>query len=372
MATAAGGGVVTSAVAAAAAPSAAVASVAAVASTSTAFGSAADVGKRVITGMTPLLKSADSKLNNLHESHRLLTETLEGTPGLADTRAYAFGGSTVFGMQERGSDVDFVLLGGNEIRDGTGGDASDSRANAFQAHRLRTMSAALRKRHFDWKIEEVTRARVPVIKVRTPSLLFDVTSSRRNGVRNSWLLRSYFSQRPTEARWLAMAVKHWSKQTGMNGPHGFLTSYAFNLLVVFYFIQRQRMTFVPLESADVSKVAEIPSGISLKKPPAEQFGRTCLDFLHFYSKEFDWETNVVTLSRPGVTTREQVGWTSAAEELQWINDGGAAKTSYRCCVEDPYEVNLNVGRNVTPFKMQTLLQTFERAQHDALGWLPDH
>eukprot|EP00760_Papus_ankaliazontas_P022007 PhM_4_TR18784/c1_g2_i2/m.21560 len=99
------------------------------------------------------------------------------------------------------------------------------------------------------------------------------------------------------------------------------------------------------------------------------------DFLDFYNKELDYAENVVSLSRPGLTTKASLQWTQAVEEQARALAGGGggaagANTSswYRLAVEDPFEVNLNLGRFVTPLRYGLFRTALHTAYGNGLGY----
>ncbi|KPA84838.1 putative mitochondrial poly(A) polymerase [Leptomonas pyrrhocoris] len=284
---------------------------------------------------------------------------------------YIFGSTAVLGVHEHGSDVDFVCLSPADVSDGTGADAVSEVAKGLQADFLNRLSEEVKREHFLWDIDLVRRTRVPVLRVKggmgTDGVSFDVTANRRNGVRNSALLRCYLTQHP-DTRWLSMLVKQWSKKTGLNASveGGCITSYGWNMMVAYYLVQRNMAKLVPVESCDVAQIAPMPPYLPLDAPQqnGQVLAEMMQDFLHFYLHEFKPETEVISLNRPaGETTKEMLSWTKNAEDMARIR---GEKVHYRWCIEDPYEYNLNVGRNVTPFKAMLLRKHLERAQETGL------
>lgn len=322
---------------------------------------AAALGGAIVKSCASLL-AQDLSLTRVHHAHQQVMECLQVThPQL---KLFTFGSSAVYGFHEPKSDVDFVALSLVDIKDGKGEDSSSQLAKGLQNELLTKLAKTMRQRNLTWNVEEVKRTRVPVVRVKTQAVDFDVTAFRRNGVRNSALLRSYFEQEP-QTRWLSMAVKAWSKRTGMNGPHGFLTSYGFNILCLYYLMQRGVIKFVDPDACDVSQIEPIPQQLSLLPPVSEQLlGEQVLDFLEYYLTEFDWENKVVSLSRERQTTRLELNWTRDAEDQKMMS---SEKVAYRLCIEDPYEINLNVGRNVTAFKMDLFRKHLEKGRATGLG-----
>lgn len=319
------------------------------------------VGQALIKTFAPFL-TTDVSVERIRKMHSTLMESLKTVDSTA--MLYTFGSTYVYGISEAKSDVDFVILRESDIKDGKGEDSVSAKENALQTHTLGKFAKQLRQRHIAWGIEEVKRTRVPVVRVKNSVAAFDVTAFRRNGVRNSALLRAYFEQDPS-SRWLSLAVKQWSKRTGMNGPLNYLTSYGFNIMVVYYLLQRHRFKFVPHDTTDVAKVDPLPRTLPLTAPEPTQLGSEIIDFFTFYLYEFQMFDHVISLSREGITTRQSLNWTKEAEDMMKLNQEKGV--SYRLCIEDPYEVNLNVGRNVSPFKMDMMRKHFERALQTGLG-----
>ncbi|KAG8344332.1 Nucleotidyltransferase domain [Trypanosoma vivax] len=325
--------------------------------------SAAAVGRSVAHSFQQLA-TFDLHTRHVETAYRLVLECVATVDSAM--RLYTFGSTATYGVHERGSDVDFVVLSQADLDDGKGGDVGTQVAKGLQTDFLARLAKVVRQRHLSWNVEEVRRARVPVVRVKGGTVDFDITANRRNGVRNSALLRAYFEQAPS-CRWLGMSVKRWSKQAGLNASvvGGSITSYGFNIMVVYYMLQRDIVKFVPPDSIDVCHIAPLPSHMPLDPPANDgvELGEQIVDFLKFYLHEFDSAKNVITLSRPGTTTKEELNWTKGAEDFARMN---GEKIHYQWCIEDPYELNLNVGRNVTPLKRDFLRKHFEKARETAL------
>lgn len=325
-----------------------------------------EFGSHLLNSFGPLLRR-DLSTHPVADVHQLVlgaVNTVDPT-----MRLYIFGSTSVYGIHDADSDVDFVALSEQSVRDGTGADATTELAKALQKDFLGKLVPALRATlRPSWSVELVSRTRVPVLRVKTGDhgVDFDVTAHRRNGVRNSALLRSYYAQQP-EVRWLGLAVKQWSKASGLNASAegGCLTSYGFNLMVAYYLLHRGLVSFVDPAGCDVASASPMPPHVPLAAPPDDgaALGSMCLDFLNFYIHEFNPEKEVITLSRPGrPTTTTSLQWTKQQEDMAQLR---GEKVHYRWCIEDPFEVNLNVGRNITPFKLMMFRKHLERARDTA-------
>ncbi|KAG5483342.1 hypothetical protein LSCM1_04889 [Leishmania martiniquensis] len=260
------------------------------------------------------------------------------------------------------------------------------------------------------------RARVqPLHEECRPELYgmdFDL-SFRAFGIRNSHLLRRYLLSHPC-ARPGALVLKDWSKTSGVNNSvNGYLTSYAINIMWIYYLVHRGVIPYVcPARDIPASlrhNVDADPQYAAMVDPawtPEEraamesQAGELLLGFFYYYAFEFDWANHVVSLNRPGVTTKAALGWdvedvaqtgglvpqfgisgtqhqhsfagaeghygdvhsgsapAASLARLPMGHDGAAAgsasmaarrsraTTRYSFCIEDPYEENLNLGRHM--------------------------
>ncbi|KAK7201664.1 RNA editing 3' terminal uridylyl transferase 1 [Novymonas esmeraldas] len=232
---------------------------------------------------------------------------------------------------------------------------------------------------------------------------FDL-SFRAFGIRNSYLLRRYLLSHPC-ARPGALVLKDWSKTSGVNNSmNGYLTSYAINIMWIYYLVHRGVVPYVcPAQDIPASlrhTVVADSQYAAMVDPawsPAEraametQAGELLLGFFHYYAFEFDWVNHVVSLNRRGVTTKASLGWDVedvghsplsggaagsdgyhadthggggynspglAAAAASGSFDGALGSsaamlgrrsrsvTRYSFCIEDPYEENLNLGRHM--------------------------
>lgn len=185
------------------------------------------------------------------------------------------------------------------------------------------------------------------------------------GVRNSFLLRNYLNSHPC-ARPGAVVLKDWSKSSGINNSiGGYYTSYAVNIMWIYYLVQKGVIPYIDPLSIPQSLVdckdfnpqyvpifpPEIEVDAAKREAMFRQMGELLVGFYAFYCFEFDWDRHVVTLNRSGEPTLK--------EDLQW-NDvpvvQGKKTTRYLQCIEDPYEDNLNLGRHVGDGRRWKVLQ----------------
>ena len=200
------------------------------------------------------------------------------------------------------------------------------------------------------------------------SIDFDL-SFRHFGIRNSVLLNRYMTAHPC-ARPGALVLKDWSKQSGVNNSmSGFFTSYAVNIMWIYYLVQKKYVPYVdPLDIPEslVANTQYDPVYLPLLPPNMSavggdklflEMGSMLLGFFYYYCFEFDWQHNVVSLNREHVTTKASLNW---KEESSGQGATKSRTVRYQLCIEDPYEENLNLGRHVGFSKERKVMQELYR------------
>ena len=192
---------------------------------------------------------------------------------------------------------------------------------------------------------------------------------RQFGIRNSEYLRKLHTLHENSAylRCGAVVLKEWSKLWGLNNSFmGFLTSYAINIMWIYFLIQRGLIPYVsPYDTPENPKdalrkptyVPILPENTQLAATQ-EKMGQLLTDFFKFYATEFDWDKHVITLNRPGITEKKTIGWTSE-NEVKLSRQ--SKNVRYVICIEDPYEPNLNLGRHLGVCKARKIKAEFRRA-----------
>lgn len=322
----------------------------------------ADVGRSLFQRVLAPAASTDhfAAVEQMYATSREAVKAVD-----PEAELYLFGSTVSFGFHEKGSDVDFVALNDGDLANGKKLDVSGELQRGIQSEFLGRLGDVVRREHPTWAVNLVRRVRVPVLRVKGGALIdFDITAHRLNGVRNSALLRSYMVQHPL-ARLVCMVIKQWSKRVGLNmsGEAGCITSYGFNIMVVYYLLRQGVVQFVDPMSLDLAKIPPLPEEIPWRDLTMEEefdeLGSLCMGFLKFYLDDFRPQTDVITLSRGAdLFKKTDLNWGVTSSEM-----GG--KAHYHWVIEDPYEVELNVGRHVTPLKLTLLRRHMERARETA-------
>lgn len=153
----------------------------------------------------------------------------------------------------------------------------------------------------DFKVmKDGLNARVPVLRLQILCLEVDVTVSNRLPVYNTKLLKAYATVCPAFLR-LARSVKSWAKLDHVHDPeYGHLSSYAFNLMVIFYLQVKHGMASLQ-DSMYQEIVFDWVSGerynVAFASPTEGVFpdARLLEGFWKFYAKEFQWGQEVVSI-----------------------------------------------------------------------------
>ena len=308
-----------------------------------------------------------------------------------NARVFVFGSCFVMGVWDGRADIDFSVVDVDEVERGTWPPNEKSA--------VRSLNRVLCRAGFpNESLNPIKHARVPIIKHHALSQAPEqrrsfFTGGRRNkaqsgdfprelfsfdfdvgfrtyGIRNSCLLRAYLQSLPL-GRCGAMVLKEWSKASGVNNSsQGFLTSYAVNVMWIFYLVRKNFIPFIAPSNIPASLVGNtsfdptyaplLPRNNTITGSEGatlcETMGKLFVGFFAFYCFEFDWENEVVSLSRPGVTTKAMLHWTAACE----LSARGQ-NVRYQICIEDPYDENLNLGRQLGACRTRKVMLELQRA-----------
>ena len=159
-------------------------------------------------------------------------------------------------------------------------------------------------------------------------------------------------------------VKVWTKRRKLNSPYtGTLSSYGYTLMMIFFLSQVKRPAVLPNlqripPSSHATRSEEVTLNghniyfyddvATLRKEwtsfNTENVGELLIDFFKFFSKEFAYSKDVISIRTDGgLTTKDGHTWSS---EL---------------CIEDPFQVGYNVARTVTRDGLYTIRGEFMRA-----------
>ena len=220
------------------------------------------------------------------------------------------------------------------------------------------------------------KARIPIIKISrapTPDLPYEISCDigfeNRLALENTRLLLSYAMVDPPRLRTLVLFLKVWTKRRKLNSPYtGTLSSYGYTLLALFFLTHVKKPAVLPNLQAIPPNRPLAPHEIELNgnniyfyddvatlrkewaSQNTENVGELLIDFFRYFSKEFSYSKDVVSLrTEGGIISKDNKNWNA---EL---------------CIEDPFQMGYNVSRTVTKDGLYTIRGEFMRASRILLS-----
>ncbi|KAL8623783.1 hypothetical protein ACOMHN_054089 [Nucella lapillus] len=266
-------------------------------------------------------------------------------------------GSTMSGFGFFSSDLDICVNFGGE-------DEKENDESRLTKKRLQKVAGIMFRLKTFTNIQVIASARVPIIKLRHIETQVDLDISIDNclAIHNTRLLRCY-SKIDERVRILGLAVKVFAKACEINDASlGSLSSYTYILMMLHYLQQCQPPVIPVLQEL-------YPGG---KKPETKQFmvsgcnvwffddlkrlpkvwagcgqngqsvGELWLGFLRYYVNHFDWKNTAVSIRQPQLLTKFEKRWTGPC-----------------LAVEDPFDLNRNLGRNLALWVNDCIFYTFQ-------------
>ena len=239
-------------------------------------------------------------------------------------------GSSLNGFSTRSSDLDITLLvEGEEL---------------YQSP-LRKVYRRLRKLTNRISECQLIDAKVPIVMFEDFQMGFEVDISINNnaGIRNTFLLRTY-SRLDIRVRPLVIVVKEWAKSNNVcNSKSGLLSSYALNLMVLFFLQDGVRPQVLPslqrmfpdtynpyFTIDDIQKVDMEEICKSWTSENKEFVGELLIKFFDYYSKH-DFRSKLISVRTGALHERPE--WDSSRGYKGYIN------------IEEPYTLE-NAARSV--------------------------
>ncbi|KAK3813160.1 MAG: hypothetical protein J3Q66DRAFT_285943 [Benniella sp.] len=224
-------------------------------------------------------------------------------------------------------------------------------------------------------ILQLKRARVPIVKLNhINGIACDIGYRNDLAIWNTRLLRAY-TRIDDRMRDMVTVIKTWAKRRKINNPYtGSLSSYAYVLLVIHVL---QRCGVLPnLQSivAGNGKVPywdcqgfnryffeDIPNLSQYWKPTPESLkqsvGELLYEFFRYFANDFHYVSHVVSIRCGRLLTKEVKEWTKEPSS----DTKPTVRNRYLFCIEDPFELDHNIGRPVDRNSLYTIRGEFMRA-----------
>ncbi|EKX44349.1 hypothetical protein GUITHDRAFT_139887 [Guillardia theta CCMP2712] len=226
--------------------------------------------------------------------------------------------------------------------------------------------ARLLERQGMLNVEARPNARLPIIKFKGFAFDCDLSVNNVLACINTDLLFTY-TMLDKRVRPLIMCIKHWVKQRQIHNTfRGYLSSYTYTLMVIQY-LQYERVlpclqslrrvqaklnndpSFAVSSDGDLYDCYFYRNVETLasfgERNKRSSLGLLLVGFFHFYS-------NGVVSVRSGRLLRKRAkGWDTPED----------FRNRHILCIEDPFDINLDLGRYVNDYTVQDILEEFARA-----------
>ncbi|KAG0356949.1 hypothetical protein BGZ54_000514 [Gamsiella multidivaricata] len=252
-------------------------------------------------------------------------------------------------------------------------------------------------------ILQLKRARVPIVKLNhINGIACDIGYQNDLAIWNTRLLRAY-CRIDGRVRDVVVVIKTWAKRRKINNPYtGSLSSYAYVLLVIHVL---QRRGVLPNLQSIVAGNGKVPywdcqgfnryffediANLSRYWQPTpeamkQSVGELLYEFFRYFASEFRYASQVVSIRSGGLLTKEIKEWTKDHTQPQQqqqqqqprpqtptestaqiegqalLDTKPIVKNRYLFCIEDPFELDHNVGRPVDRYSLFTIRGEFMRA-----------
>ena len=160
-----------------------------------------------------------------------------------------------------------------------------------------------------------------------------------------------------------MIIKYWAKQRKITNNNPFvISSYAVTLMVINY-LQCIKPPLLPCLQ-EIEKKSNMINGYNcyfyndlnkLKKFGSSNkttVGELLLGFYFYFSQIFDWYSSVISVRTGRCLTKSEKKWTARKE---------GSKDFFFFTIEDPFDIDNNLGKQVSGEKLKFIQNEFERA-----------
>lgn len=211
----------------------------------------------------------------------------------------------------------------------------------------------------------IPAAKVRIVKVWDPELELacDMNVNNVAALENTKMIRTYI-QIDDRVRELAMIIKHWTKRRLINdaGIGGTISSYTWICLII-NFLQTRSPPILPAlhNFREAEGRGQLPrSGFADDVEQLQGFGdanketvgQLLFHFFRLYGYEIDYEKEVISVRQGKRLSREEKGWHPG---------GGQKEGTNRLCVEEPFNIERNLGNSADDYAWRGLHLEIRRA-----------
>ncbi|KAF7726493.1 hypothetical protein EC973_008728 [Apophysomyces ossiformis] len=194
-------------------------------------------------------------------------------------------------------------------------------------------------------------------------LACDMNVNNTLALYNTHMIKSYVAIDP-RVRPLIMIIKHWTKQRAINNAAdgGTLSTYTWTCMII-NFLQMRDPPILPVlhrikhvksntmvDGCDPSFYDNVESLRNFGQDNRESLGGLLFAFFRRFAYEFDYETQVISVRHGTYLHKSEKGW-----------DRGPNRRIL--CVEEPFNVDRNLGNSADDTSVQGLRREFRRAVH---------
>ncbi|PSN74048.1 hypothetical protein BS50DRAFT_627414 [Corynespora cassiicola Philippines] len=214
----------------------------------------------------------------------------------------------------------------------------------------------------------VPQAKVKIVKVWDPvlKLACDMNVNNTLALENTRMIKTYI-QIDERVRPLAMIIKYWTKQRILNDAAlgGTISSYTW-ICMILNFLQTRDPPILPSLHESPHRATDKPTGKPSQsafaddldklrgfgKDNKETLGQLLFNFFRRYGHEIDYEKYVISVRQGRLLTRE---------EKNWHLEGLQKEARNRLCVEEPFNIERNLGNSADDFAWRGIHLEIRRA-----------
>ncbi|KAF2126124.1 hypothetical protein P153DRAFT_323182 [Dothidotthia symphoricarpi CBS 119687] len=232
---------------------------------------------------------------------------------------------------------------------------------------MHALAEALDK-HGMQKVVCIPGAKVRIVKVWDPELDIncDINVNNVAALDNTRMIKTYI-QIDDRVRPLAMIIKHWTKKRILNdaGIGGTISSYTWICMII-NFLQTRNPPILPalhnLPHREIDKATGKPSLSSFAddldklrgfgEKNNESLGQLLFEFFRLYGHEVDFEKEAISVRQGKRLKREEKNWHPGGGQKEGVN---------RLCVEEPFNIERNLGNSADDYAWRGIHLEIRRA-----------